>query len=230
MLKATASLLVLCALIVMSSASGMARSTPAAQTQDSAQPSTTQPQQLKVTAYTLPPEKLARAEALYTIRTVLYLFGMAFGIVVLWIILKLRVAPLFRNLAERAGNNTFLQALVFVPLLTLLLAVVSLPIDIYHHHISLAYGLSVQGWGSWAFDWCKAEAVALVIFVPTVWVLFRIIRKSPERWWFYSWLLTLPFIVLLIFVAPVILDPMFNTFEPLQNTQPELVSAIEKEI
>jgi STE24 endopeptidase len=40
--------------------------------------------------------------------------------------------------------------------------------------------------------------------------------------------MTLPFIVLLVFVAPVILDPMFNTFIPLSKTQPQLVRAIEE--
>jgi STE24 endopeptidase len=67
-----------------------------------------------------------------------------------------------------------------------------------------------------------------VIAVPAVFALFWIIRKSPQRWWFYFWLLTLPFLVLLIFIAPVILDPMFNKFEPLEKKQPQLVSEIEK--
>jgi len=74
----------------------------------------------------------------------------------------------------------------------------------------------------------KAEAVSLVVLIPAVFALFWIIRKSPQRWWLYFWLLTLPFAVLLIFVAPVILDPMFNSFEPLEKTQPQLVSEIEK--
>ena len=171
---------------------------------------------------------MAKAQALYTIDTKLYVFGSAFGIILLWILLRLRVAPAFRNLAERAAKNGFLQALIFVPLLTLLIAVISLPIDIYRHHISLAYGLSVQGWPSWMGDWCKGQGVSLVIMVPTVWGLFLIVRKSPERWWFYFWLVSLPFLVLLVFVAPVILDPIFNTFEPLEKTQPQLVSEIEK--
>jgi len=187
-----------------------------------------QPHELKVTEYSLPPDKLAKAEALYQTRTVLYLFGMVFGIVVLCVLLKLRVAPAFRDLAERASKNSFVQTLIFVPLLTLLIAIISLPIDIYEQHISRVYGLSVQGWASWAGDWCKAEAVSLVILVLVVFGLFRIIRKSPQRWWFYFWLLTLPFLVLLIFAAPVILDPLFNTFEPLEKKQPLLVSEIEK--
>jgi STE24 endopeptidase len=200
--KATASWLFLCFVIATSAAAQSATAVPdsnpvQAQTQ---QPQVhPQPQELKVTEYSLPPDKLAKAEALYTTRTVLYLFGMLFGIVVLWILLKLRVAPAFRDLAERATKNSFLQTLIFVPLLTLLIA-----------------------------NWLKAEGVSLVILVPVVFGLFRVIRKSPQRWWFYFWLLTLPFLVLLIFVTPVILDPLFNTFEPLEKKQPLLVTEIEK--
>jgi STE24 endopeptidase len=228
-LKATASRLVLCVIVALPLIFALVRTAQAVETPTPAQlQAHEQKQQLEVTEYTLPPEKLAKAEALYQTRTVLYLFGMFFGIAVLWLLLKLRVAPLFRDLAERGSKNSFMQTLIFVPLLVLLIAVISLPIDIYHHQISLTYGLSVQGWGSWAADWCKAEGVSLVILVPMVFGLFRVIRKSPQRWWFYFWLLTLPFLVLLIFIAPVVLDPMFNTFEPLEKKQPLLVSEIEK--
>ena len=184
--------------------------------------------QPNVTEYSLPPDKLAKAEALYKIRTVLYLITLVFGIIILWLLLKLRVAPAIRDLAEHAGKNSFIQTLIFVPLLMLLIAIISLPIDIYEHHIFRAYGLSVQAWGSWAGDWLKGEGISLVLTVPMIFVLFLIIRKSPRRWWFHFWLLSVPFLVLLIFVAPVILDPIFNKFEPLEKTQPLLVAAIEQ--
>ena len=186
------------------------------------------PQTLQITEYTLPPEKLAKAEALYRTSTVLYLFGMVFGIVVLWGLLRLRIAPAFRDVVERASKNRFMQTLIFVPLLMLLIAATSLPLEMYEHHISRAYGLSVQGWSSWAGDWGKSEALFLVIAMLAVFALFWMIGKSPRRWWFYLWLLTLPFIVLLVFIAPVILDPLFNTFVPLEKTQLQLVRAIEE--
>ena len=227
-MKGRASRLIICAVVASLFAVASAKPTPT-EIPSSSQPQAKQPpQQLKITEYRLPPDERAKAEALYKTRTVLYLFGMVFGIVVLWTLLKLRAAPAFRDRAERISQNGFVQALIFVPLLMLLVAVISLPIDIYQHHIARAYGLSVQGWVSWAADWCKAEAISLVITVLAVYGLFRIIRKSPQRWWFYFWLVTLPFVVLLIFVAPVILDPMFNKFEPLEKTQPQLVSEIEK--
>ena len=229
-MRAIASWLVFCAAVALMAhlrrCAACARLKPSPKRAERIQ--TQQPQELKVTEYSLPPDELAKARALYETRTVLYLFGMVFGIVVLWVLLRLRVAPAFRDLAERASRNTFMQALIFVPLLALLISIISLPIDIYEQHISRAYGLSVQGWASWAGDWCKAEAVSLAILVPVVFSLFRMIRRSPRRWWLYFWLLTLPFLVLLIFVTPVILDPLFNKFEPLEKTQPLLVSEIEK--
>lgn len=185
-------------------------------------------QTVKITQYTLPPAKLAKATALYRTNNVLYLFGTIWGLFVLWGLLRLRVAPLFRDVAERVSGNRFAQTLLFVPLLMFLIAFTSLPLEMYEHHISRVYGLSVQGWTSWAGDWVKSETVFLLVAIFTVFGLFRIIGRSPRRWWFYFWLLTLPFIVLLVFVAPVILDPMFNTFVPLEQTQPQLVRAIEK--
>lgn len=229
-MKVVATGLRLFIVVFISVTGAFAQPAPTTGTSISAQPPTVQPQQLKVTEYSLPPDKLVKAEALYRTRTVLYLVGLVFGIVVLWILLKLRVAPAFRDLAERTSKNSFIQTLVFVPLLLLLIALISLPLDIYHQHISRAYGLSVQGWGSWAGDWCKEQAISLVISVIAVFGLFQIIRKSPQRWWFYFWLVSLPFLALLIFIEPVILDPMFNKFEPLEKKQPILIGEIEKVI
>ena len=224
-MKAFVFYFVLCAVFLGFTAFVNSQSVPVAGTKSSAA-ETTAPQR-NVTEYSLPPDKLAKAEVLYETRTILYLIGLVFGIIVLWLLLKLRVAPAIRDLAEHASKNSLIQTVIFVPLLTILIAIISLPIDIYEHHISRAYGLSVQAWGSWMGDWLKGQGVSLVLTVPMVLVLFLIIRKSPQRWWFYFWLLSVPFLVLLVFVAPVILDPIFNKFEPLERTQPQLVSAIE---
>jgi Zn-dependent protease with chaperone function len=226
-LKAIASWVVLFGFVVLpfthAPAQTSAAPPPSAQNEISGHP-----HELVVTEYSLPPEKLGRAEALYRIRTVLYVVSLFSGIFILWILLQLGIAPRFRDLAERISKSRLVQIIIFVPLFLLVIALLTLPIEIYGHHISLSYGLSVQAWPSWIADWAKAQALSMAISLLAVLTLFWIIRKSPQRWWLYFWLLTLPFAVLLIFVAPVILDPMFNRFEPLENTQPQLVSEIEK--
>jgi Zn-dependent protease with chaperone function len=54
-----------------------------------------------------------------------------------------------------------------------------------------------------------------------------ILRNSPRRWWFYSWLAALPVVLFFVFIAPWFIDPLFNKFEPLKAEHADLVSAIE---
>jgi Zn-dependent protease with chaperone function len=181
-----------------------------------------------VFSYSLPAGQMRRAEALYRTRTVLYVAGTGYGIAVLAVLLALRIAPRYRDLAERLARRRLLQALIFVPLLLLTCDLLSLPIGLYGHHLQLSYGLSVQDWGSWFWDRAKMELVTLLLLVPLLWGFYALIRRSPARWWIYAWLAALPVLMFVVFVAPVVLDPLFSHFEPLEKTRPDLVSAIEQ--
>src|SRR5262249_29707584 len=61
-----------------------------------------------------------------------------------------------------------------------------------------------------------------------VWLLYVIIRKSPTRWWFYFWLISMPIFLGILFIGPLVIDPLFNKFEPLQKKDPALTAALEK--
>ena len=179
------------------------------------------------TAYTLAPDQYAKAVAYSRARYRLHFLSVAWEILVLVLLIGLAVAPGFRELAERVSGRRSVQALVFFPLLLLVLAILQLPVDLLGHRVSLAYGQSVQGWGSWLADWLKGNLVALLIAAPLLPLLYVIIRRSPRRWWLYSWLAALPVIVFVVFVAPVLIDPLFFHFEPLERKAPALVSQIE---
>jgi Zn-dependent protease with chaperone function len=181
-----------------------------------------------ITEYTLPPEKLAKSKALYNLSGKLRLIETFYGVVILWLILQLGVGAKYRNMAEAISRSHFLQAVIFAALLLLTLTVLGLPLDIYRHKVGLQYGLSVQGWASWFGDQAKGFVISLIIFVIAIWGVTKLIRKSPRRWWFYTWLCAVPFFIFLIFIAPIVIDPLFNKFEPLGKTNPDLVSAIEK--
>jgi hypothetical protein len=77
-------------------------------------------------------------------------------------------------------------------------------------------------------DFLKGDTLRISLAVVLLWILTTLIRKSPRRWWFYAWLVAVPILVFLTFVFPVVIDPMFNKFEPLDQKQPKLVDAIER--
>jgi STE24 endopeptidase len=181
-----------------------------------------------ITGYTLSPDLYRKARNLGRIRFRLALLGFFYSVTVLWLILRWRLAAKYRDWAEAASKRRFLQALIFSPLLLLTIAVLTLPLDLYSEWVDKQYGLSVQSWGSWVLDWVKAELVFLVVATLLVWLLYAVIRKSPRRWWFYFWLVSLPIGLCLVFLQPWVIDPMFHKFEPLQQKDPALTAALQK--
>ena len=137
---------------------------------------------------------------------------MAYGILVLAGILAWRVAPRFRSWAEAASRRRILQAYIFAPLLFLAIDVLRLPVSLYDHHLSLKYDQSIQGWGSWFWDWTKGELIGFVLAGVMLWILYGVMRRSPRRWWFYFWLAAIPIVVFLMFIAPVVIEPLFFQF------------------
>jgi Zn-dependent protease with chaperone function len=180
-----------------------------------------------VTGYRLPPDRLRQAEGLYRIRTVLYLAGLVYGIAVIVALLAGRVGARYRDWAEAASRRRFVQAAIVTPLLVLTLDLLALPLGAYEQRLSRSYGLSVQGWGSWWWDWAKGELIGIVLLTLLVWGLYGLLRRSPKRWWFYGWLAAIPVVVFLVFITPMVIDPMFNTFEPLAARQPSLAQALQ---
>jgi STE24 endopeptidase len=102
-----------------------------------------------------------------------------------------------------------------------------LPISMYWHALSLRYEQSIQSWGSWFWDWAKGEFVVMVLAIPVVLVLFTLMRRSPRRWWLYAWVPAVLFELGLIVITPMVIDPLFNRFEPLSKKHPGLVASIE---
>ena len=187
-------------------------------------------QKQTVKSYTLSPERYEKAVEYSRATYRLHFLGAAYSLALLLLILSLRLAPLFRDWAEGVSRRRFIQAIVFVPLLLFTFDILKGPLDAYRHHVAVRYAISVQGWGSWAWDWAKGELIQLIIASILAYILYGMIRRSPRRWWLYFGLASVPMLVFLTFIQPLIIDPLFYKYDPLAATQPALVEQIEKEV
>jgi Zn-dependent protease with chaperone function len=181
-----------------------------------------------IVEYAPPPAQYARAKA-YSKEHYLHFFVVTFyGLLVLVLVLRWRIAPAFRNLAERISARRGLQLIIFAPLILLTIALFGLPSDIWDERLQRAYGLSVESWGAWLRDWMVNQIVMLIVGTILVAILYAVIRRSPRRWWFYFWLASIPILLALFFLQPVVIDPLFYTFKPLATEQPALLSEMQK--
>jgi len=178
--------------------------------------------------YSLPPDKLAKAHALYLLEGALYFASALWGFLVLWLMLRFHFGPRLRDWAQRASHLRFVQAIVVMSAFVIVVQLSSLPFHVYGHHVSLQYGLSVQHWGSWFGDWSKGLLLALIFASVLGWILYGVLRRSPQRWWFYFWLALIPIVVFVLFITPIWIEPLFNHFEPLSDHHADLVAQIER--
>ncbi len=178
--------------------------------------------------YSPPPDNARRAEGYSAAHYHHYFVNMLYGCLLLLVLLHWRVGTKYRDWAERVSSRRFLQLIVYVPLLLLSVAVLSLPSDLWDQSLQRQFGLSVQTWKSWAGDWVTNQIVDLIVGTILVCILYAVIRRSTRRWWFYFWLASIPVLLLVFFLQPVIIDPLFFKFTPLQATHPELVASMEK--
>jgi STE24 endopeptidase len=182
----------------------------------------------QTTEYTLPPDKLAKSKALYDLRGTLRIIDTIYGLLILLGLLYFGVAARYRDWAEAVSRFRFVQALIFAALFLITTTALQLPLDAYQQNISRQYGLSVQAWGSWLGDMGKGGLVGLVFLSLVAWIIATLIRKSPKRWWIYSWMIVYALVIFVVFISPYVIDPLFNKFEPLEKSNPQLVDAIEK--
>jgi Zn-dependent protease with chaperone function len=164
------------------------------------------------------PEPTEKAMSYYRGGVALWLFDVAWGLLVPGVILFTGLSARMRTWAARIGRKWFFVIALYFVLFTLVGFAVDLPRSYYEDFVRQhAYGLSNQAFAKWMTDNLIALAVSLVIGVLFLWIPFLVLRKSPERWWLYTGLLAIPFLCLMLLVTPVWLDPLFNDFGPMKN-------------
>ena len=133
----------------------------------------------------------------------------------------------------KPGRSAFsarrwLQGLLFFAVFLVLTSLANLPLDVFGHHVSRAYGISVQGWGSWLGDQGegsrpdapdrRARAAALQLDRPPLAapLLVRRLARHPAPHG--------PFRR----SSSRCIEPLFNHYEPLAKHHPALVAELER--
>ncbi len=122
--------------------------------------------------------------------------------------------------AERLSAKRSVQFLLYLLFIMLALTLVTLPLDIYRDYVvEHQYNLSNQTFSSWLGDWAKAFPVGYIVAAIAAGFIYFLIRRYPRQWWLYFSIGAIPFVILMIVIVPVVVAPLFNKFEPLQDPQ-----------
>jgi STE24 endopeptidase len=143
------------------------------------------------------------------------LWGWLVSVVVAVLILRSGVLQRLRTRID-GGRRRAIAASAAVALTFLVLdSIFTLPWSVYADWWrQKQYGLSNQSLPAWLGETAMASAISIAGLCLFLMVLYALIRRAPRSWWAWATGVAVVFIVLVLLIAPVIIEPLFNTFTP----------------
>ena len=90
-----------------------------------------------------------------------------------------------------------------------------MPAGIAAHERAVDYGVSTQSLGFWLADAGKSAAIGAALAAAGAALLIALVRRFRARWWLPGSLAVVAIAAVFVWLAPVVLAPLFNRFSPL---------------
>lgn len=153
------------------------------------------------------PEETARGRALRRAQLPFLLGGRLAGLALL---LVLGLTPAGAALTGLFGDARALRVAAGGLLLVLLQQAVTLPFSARVRVVRRRYGLVTQGWGGWAVDVLRGLLVSVPLVLAALYGYYGL-------GWAWAALGAVCAAVVLSWLAPVVLEPLFNRFRPMED-------------
>lgn len=128
-------------------------------------------------------------------------------------------------LRELLGGG-YLHGLALFACVAVLGFFIGLPASLYRtFRIEARFGFNKLTWPLWFADLAKGALLTMAIGAPLLLAVLWLMDVMGRHWWLYVWLVWLGTNLLLLFLYPTVIAPLFNKFTPLED--PALKARIE---
>jgi len=115
-------------------------------------------------------------------------------------------------------GSGYLHGLALFACAGLLGFVIGLPASLYRTFVIEArFGFNKLTWPLWLADLAKGAALTVLIGGPLLLAVLWLMDAMGKNWWFYVWLVWLATNLLILFLYPTVIAPLFNKFTPLED-------------
>lgn len=124
-----------------------------------------------------------------------------------------------RRLSDWAAQRTkrpFLHSLLWAAPYLLITALIALPWTIYTGFIrEHQYDLATQTFGAWFGEQAMGLVIGTILTSLLIAGLLVLVRRFGGRWWGIGTAVTVAFMVFMLVLAPVLVQPLFNKYSPM---------------
>jgi STE24 endopeptidase len=127
-----------------------------------------------------------------------------------------RPAPARRAL-ERLNRRPVLGAAAAGAGIALLMDAASIAPRLVAHERAVDFGISSQSLGPWLWDVGRGTAIGAALTAAGAAILIALVRRFPVRWWIPGSAAVAAIAAVMVWLAPVVLNPIFNRFDALPS-------------
>jgi len=119
----------------------------------------------------------------------------------------------------RSWNFGYIMTgLLYIGLLLLFKAILSLPFSIYSTFvIEERFGFNKTKWSTFIMDIVKGFLLSLLLGAPLLSGILAFFEYAGANAWLYCWIAVTIFMLIIQFIAPTWIMPLFNKFNPLED-------------
>jgi STE24 endopeptidase len=162
------------------------------------------------------PEQVERARRYHRPVYIVRVVGIAVGLLVLGLLSFSAAGDVLHGLVD--GLPWWAEALVFAALVVVVQSLAQTPFAFWRGYLhERQWGFSTQTARAWAIDRLKGLAIAVVLTAVPLFALIACVHVFPSWWPVVAASGAALFVLVVGFIAPVVLEPVFNRFEPLRD-------------
>jgi STE24 endopeptidase len=173
----------------------------------------------------VPREKRKKSDAYFEggYWLILWNYLVAAGISIL--LLSSRISASLRDFSKRLTKFKTLQVACYSIAYLVVVYILSFPLNVYQHFFrEHQYNLATQSFPAWFHEQSIALGITIIGGAIFLIVMYAAFRRAPGTWWIWGTVVAVVFSFVLLFIAPVFIEPLFNTYKPL--TKPEISEPI----
>ena len=126
--------------------------------------------------------------------------------------------PLLVGIVLSWNLHFILSGLIFFGALALLSGILDIPFSLYSTFvIEKRYGFSTITARLWITDLVKGFLISAVLLEILLGAILALVYYADHTWWLWAWLVFSAFQMLIVWLYPVLIAPLFNKFEPIEN-------------
>jgi len=149
---------------------------------------------------------------------ILWNFLLAAAISIL--LLASRISTRLRDFSQRLTRFKTLQIACYAVPYLMIVCILSFPLNLYENFFrEHQYGLATQSFLPWFREQSIGLGIAIVGGTILLVVLYAVFRRAPQTWWIWGTVVAVVFMFAVTFIAPVFIEPLFNTYKPLTNPE-----------